>query len=236
MFTYFFGFRLWKKKSSQKVLVVVVHSWHVPSCQTLCDPIDCSPPGSFVRRILLARILEWVATSFSRGSSQPRDWTQVSCIAGGFFTIWATREAHRKAIFNLLLPSIFQGKSVFGILTALLLQCRETVCSFIDDSHIRRDLKGSSLRFGHAPTDRRPLPPLYHMRVQAQADPLAYITLTGTHEVYLCVSACRGVRFNNEIKLATAGWIIIHIISSFSCPRNTGGMFKHLSLLSTKFS
>ena len=44
--------------------------------------------------ILQAKILEWVAFSFSRGSSQPRDWTQVFCIAGRFFTSWATREAH----------------------------------------------------------------------------------------------------------------------------------------------
>ena len=62
-------------------------------CQTLCDPMDCSPPGSYVRGILQARILEWVAFPFSRGSPQPRDWTQVSHIAGGFFAIWATREA-----------------------------------------------------------------------------------------------------------------------------------------------
>ena len=56
-------------------------------------PMDCSPPGSSVLRIFQARILEWVAICFSRGSSRPRDWTQVSYIAGGFFTIWATREA-----------------------------------------------------------------------------------------------------------------------------------------------
>ena len=102
-------------------------------CSTLCDPIDCSPPGSSVhggspgkntwvgchallQRIFPTpwpntglphcmqilyhlshqrnpRILEWVAYPFSRGSSWPRDWTQVSCIAGGFFTSWATREA-----------------------------------------------------------------------------------------------------------------------------------------------
>ena len=49
--------------------------------------MDCSPPG-----ISQVRILEWVAISFSRGSFQPRDWTQVSCIAGRFFTTWATRE------------------------------------------------------------------------------------------------------------------------------------------------
>ena len=55
--------------------------------------MDSSPLGFSVRGILQARILEWVAISFSRESSQPRDWTQVFCIAGWFFTIWATREA-----------------------------------------------------------------------------------------------------------------------------------------------
>ena len=58
------------------------------SCQTLCDPLDCSPPASSVCGILQARILEWVAIS-SRGSSWPRDWTcisWVSCITGVFFT------------------------------------------------------------------------------------------------------------------------------------------------------
>ena len=59
----------------------------------LCNPVDCSPPGPSVHGILQARILEWVAVSLSRGSSKPRDWTQVSCFASGFFTIWATREA-----------------------------------------------------------------------------------------------------------------------------------------------
>ena len=60
------------------------------SCRTLCDPVEGSVPGSAVHGIFLARILEWVAISFSRGSSQPRDWTQVSCIADRCFTVWAT--------------------------------------------------------------------------------------------------------------------------------------------------
>ena len=55
--------------------------------------MDCNPPGSSVHVILQARILEWVAISFSRGSSQPRDQTQVTHIAGRLFTDWATREA-----------------------------------------------------------------------------------------------------------------------------------------------
>ena len=62
-------------------------------CLTVCDPKDCSPPGSSVHGILQARILEWVVIPFSRGSSQSRDRTVVSCIASRFFTTWATREA-----------------------------------------------------------------------------------------------------------------------------------------------
>ena len=56
-------------------------------------PRGCSPPGSSIHGILQARILEWIAISFSRGSSRSRDQTQVSCIAGRRFNLWATREA-----------------------------------------------------------------------------------------------------------------------------------------------
>ena len=55
------------------------------SCPILCDPMDCSLPGSSIHGILQARLLEWVAISFSRGSSQPRNKTWVSCISGKFF-------------------------------------------------------------------------------------------------------------------------------------------------------
>ena len=63
------------------------------SCPTLCDPMDCSLPGFSIHGILQVRVLEWVAISFSRASSQPRDQTWASRIAGRCFTIWATREA-----------------------------------------------------------------------------------------------------------------------------------------------
>ena len=56
------------------------------SCPTLCNPMDCSPPGSSVYGILQARTLKWVPIPFSRGSSQPRGRTWVSCMAVGFFT------------------------------------------------------------------------------------------------------------------------------------------------------
>ena len=62
------------------------------SCPTLCDLVDCSLPGSSVHEILQARILEWVAISFSRGSSRPRGRTQVSCIGVRRFNLQATSE------------------------------------------------------------------------------------------------------------------------------------------------
>ena len=61
-------------------------------CLTLCDPMDCSLPGSSNHGIFQERILEWVAISFSRRSSQPRDQIQVSRIVGRCFTVWATGE------------------------------------------------------------------------------------------------------------------------------------------------
>ena len=61
---------------------VRVSVWaHAQLCQTLCDPMDCGPPGSSVHGILQARILEWVAISSSRGSSRPRFQTCISCIS-----------------------------------------------------------------------------------------------------------------------------------------------------------
>ena len=63
-------------------------------CPTLFDPMDCSLPGSSVHGIFQAIVLEWIAISFSRGSSQPRDRTWVSCIVDRCFTVWTTREGY----------------------------------------------------------------------------------------------------------------------------------------------
>ena len=68
-------------------MIIVSHSIMSDSL----GPVEYSPPGSSVQGILQAKILEWVAVAFSRGSSQPRDWTCVSRIAGRFFTGWATK-------------------------------------------------------------------------------------------------------------------------------------------------
>ena len=72
-----------------------VYAQLLQSCLTLCDPMNCSLPGFSGHGILQARIMEWVAISYSKGSSWPRDQTCVSCvscIAGKFFTHWATWE------------------------------------------------------------------------------------------------------------------------------------------------
>ena len=74
-------------------------------CPTLCDPMDCSLSGSSVHGIFQARLLEWIATSFSRGSSQPRNRTRVSRITGRRFTVWAI-VGYNHLQFRLPFPSL----------------------------------------------------------------------------------------------------------------------------------
>ena len=81
-------------------LVIVVVVWCAQSCPTLCDPMDCSPPGSSVCGIFQARILEWVAISSSRASSVPRDWAYISCIGRQILYHWVTWKAQEMACFT----------------------------------------------------------------------------------------------------------------------------------------
>ena len=98
---------LWLIKASEKKLCVCVCVCVCVKvtqlCLTPCDAMDCSSPGSSVHGILQARIQEWIAIPFSRGSSWPKNWTQVSCIAGRFFTVWATRKAGTNYILSLFM-------------------------------------------------------------------------------------------------------------------------------------
>ena len=85
---------------SKPVLVVCVFT---KSSLTLCNPMDCSLPGSLVHGILQAGILEWVAISSSRGSSWPKDQTGVFCLAGGFFTTEPPGKPMRRELLILIL-------------------------------------------------------------------------------------------------------------------------------------
>ena len=100
----------------QRTLCVLVDQ----SCLTLCHPMDYSPSGSSVHGILQARILEWVAISFSTVSSWCRDGTQVFWIAGRFFTIWVTREAQRTfSICGCFYPLGVDSVLIFNVLSFL---------------------------------------------------------------------------------------------------------------------
>ena len=87
------------------VSVFLVWMLITQSCPILCDPMDCSPPGSSAHGILQARILEWAALPFSRGPSWPKDGTRVSCTVGRFFTIWATLLINMKWVFMAAVTS-----------------------------------------------------------------------------------------------------------------------------------
>ena len=119
-----------------------VHAKSFQLCPILCYTMDCSPPGSSLHGILQARILEWIVMLSSRGSSWPRDWTPISCIAGGFFTHWAT-SCEGIALFyedeighslNLLVPC----------LGASLMQHEEAMCA---DTQLER--KGHTRPVGY---------------------------------------------------------------------------------------
>ena len=85
---------------SQDIVCAHIHTQLLQSCPTLCDAMDCSLPGFFVHGIFQARILEWVDMPSSRGSFWPRDQTRASCVAGRFFTHWATWEALQDIKFS----------------------------------------------------------------------------------------------------------------------------------------
>ena len=94
----------WSKPEKDKyhmISLIKKESEITQPCPILCDPMDCRLPDSSVYGIFQAKILEWVAISFSRGFSWPRDRTCVSHTAGSLFTIWATREVYITYMWNL---------------------------------------------------------------------------------------------------------------------------------------
>ena len=110
---------------TNKVVVLVAQSY-----PTLCDPMDCGLPGSSAHGIFQARILEWIAIPFSRGSSQPRDGTQISCITGRFFTIGATRD-HTCIKTMLIITIALKYLLSLWREETLILSCTKLVSGFV---------------------------------------------------------------------------------------------------------
>ena len=97
------------------------------SCPTLCDPMNCSPLGSCICGILQERILEWVVISSFRGSSQPRDRTQVFWVVGRFFTIWATICQTEKYCMSLLICGIQNNTLKLREIRAVVLEAEGSI-------------------------------------------------------------------------------------------------------------
>ena len=118
--------------SSQHIKGVCIHVQLLSRVQLFCNPMDCSLPGSSVHGISQARILEWVAISFSRGSSWPRDWTHISCIGRQVLYHWATWKAcgkvlsivksrlHHSQLFNMFTVFQYNTSSSFGCVDGTL--------------------------------------------------------------------------------------------------------------------
>ena len=101
-----------RNQTQNKTFCMRVCARSLQSCPTLCNPLDCSPPGLSVHGVSQARILEWVAMPFSRGSSWPRDQTCITCVsstAGGLFTTkppGKSFEAHQFSSVAQLCPTL----------------------------------------------------------------------------------------------------------------------------------
>ena len=108
-------------------------------CPTPWGSVDCSLPGSSIYGILEAKILEWIAILFSRGSFPLRDLTQFSCIAGGFFTIWATfiyflslcLNSHFVQCVVLLFWTLYQVKSLISVSLRSVSGVLSFCCSYV---------------------------------------------------------------------------------------------------------
>ena len=103
------------------------------SCPTLRDPMDCSLPHSSIHGIFQARVLEWIAISFSRGPSRPRERTQISCIVGRRFTVWATKFFKSHLLCNLFQCCFYTHHStettLAKITTTLIVESNDSFCN-----------------------------------------------------------------------------------------------------------
>ena len=125
----------------------------------LCNPMDCSLIGSSVHGILQARILEWVAILFSRGSSWLRDWARISCIAGRFFAVWATREAQYMYTYSWFTSLYIETNTT--LLYYILILKNSLVNGRLNNKENRRILLVLTVKIGQWLESHRSLNTLY---------------------------------------------------------------------------
>ena len=159
----------------------------IQSCLTLCNPIDCSLPGSSVHGILQARIPVWVAMPFSRGTSWPMNWTVVSCTAGRFH-IWATREACNRICF------------CYSVTQSCMTPCDPMDCSMLDFPVLHHLLE---LEMIECPLSLScPLSQWYHPVISSSVVPFSsYLNLLQHHGLVQWVSSPRLVAKTLELQL-----------------------------------
>ena len=160
-------------RSEGQLSFLFVSKWKVKvlvtqSCLTLCDPMDCSLPGSSVHGIFQARVLEWAAISFSRGSCQPRDHTQVSCTAGRIFTIWATRETRPHRVWAIL--KVFSPSGLIGVIWKVRLILAEEILTLISVDQLLTCLREGPLEIQKSPELDSTLLPFIFLSSKTTAD------------------------------------------------------------------
>ena len=161
--------------------------------------MDCSLLGSSVHEILQARILEWVAMPFSRGSSWPRDRTQISCIAGRFFTNWAMREAQTGVGCHALLQGIFPIQE----LNLGLLHCRRIVY------HLSHEENPKILEWVVCPFSRRSSQPRNRTRVSCIAG--GFFTSWTTREAHHCIDPLI-IHWDLQSSIFSI-WFLLHLLA-----------------------
>ena len=109
--------------------------------------MDCALPGFSGHGILQARILVWAAISFSKGSSQLRDWTQVTCTAGRFFIIWATKEATRVCVCVCVWVWVWVCGcvGVWGCVCVCIIICASDTLLEVQNLGLNKDLQNEKI-------------------------------------------------------------------------------------------
>ena len=179
--------------------------------------MDCSPPGSSVHGIFQARILEWVAISFSRGSSRPRDWTPVSRMAGRHFNLWATSLDYTVVTFRYK-SSAFNNQKVYF----WHILCPLWAPGFSWRSWLLRSQGGLTCRFKASAWKGS----CAHIHLHMPGQALFNLRAARKHKSAMVLNGRRNVVFQQTISPISGHWICFQSFCNFKlcyseAPQNT---------------